>query len=173
MTRSRVPSLYGVFQFCCRLLLIVVEVCALASLITLSRYGDSFPIGYVAVIFGILFSMVELVTLANATHQIPRLRTAFLALFDLLLCVLGMVSFFYVMIRRGWRPQQGRAYSRDDPYRDDKATWAPWYTWLQLAAAILHFLYMLMHCVSACREGRRDPEARRRRRGPVARWPGA
>ncbi|CRK12556.1 hypothetical protein BN1708_010555 [Verticillium longisporum] len=148
MARSRVPSLYGVFQFCCRLLLIVVEVCALASLITLSRYGDSFPIGYVAVIFGILFSMVELVTLANATHQIPRLRTAFLALFDLLLCVLGMVSFFY-------------------------ATWAPWYTWLQLAAAILHFLYMLMHCVSACREGRRDPEARRRRRGPVARWPGA
>jgi hypothetical protein len=49
MARSRIPHLYGIFQFCCRLILVVVEVCALAALIILTMYNDSFSAGYVAV----------------------------------------------------------------------------------------------------------------------------
>jgi len=109
--------------------------------------------------------MSEMITLANATHQIPRLRPGFLVLIDLVLCVLGMVSFFYIMIQRGWRPQEGRRWPRVDPYRDEKAVWAPWYIWLQLTAAILHFMYMIMHCIDTCRfSSRSRSQARRRRR---------
>lgn len=49
MPRPRIPALYGILQFCLRLTLVVFEVCALAALITLSRYGFDFPIGYVTV----------------------------------------------------------------------------------------------------------------------------
>ncbi|ROT42228.1 hypothetical protein SODALDRAFT_318957 [Sodiomyces alkalinus F11] len=164
MARPRLPLLYGVFQFCCRLVLVVIEVCALASLITLSRYGESLPIGYVAVLFGILFSMAEMVTLANSTHQIPRFRTGILVILDLVLCALGMVSFFYFMISCRWRPEQGAGWPRHDPYRDEKTVWAPWYAWLQLAAALLHFVYMMMHCVDACRQSSRDRRRHERRR---------
>lgn len=116
------------------------------------------------VICGILFSMTEMVTLANSTHQIPRLRTGFLVIIDLVLCALGMVSFFYFMISSRWRPEQGAAWSLHDPHRDEKAIWAPWYAWLQLAAALLHFLYMIMHCIDACRQSSRDRRRRRERR---------
>lgn len=59
MTRPRIPALYGILQFCLRLTLVVFEVCALAALITLSRYGFHFPLGYVTVSFTciILFTM--------------------------------------------------------------------------------------------------------------------
>ncbi|KAH6685914.1 hypothetical protein F5X68DRAFT_17556 [Plectosphaerella plurivora] len=168
MARSRIPHLYGIFQFCCRLILVVVEVCALAALIILTMYNDSFPAGYVAAILGILFSMCEMITLANATHQIPRMRPGFLVICDLLLCVLGMVSFFYIMIKRGWRPQEGKRWSPNDPFRDDKAVWAPWYIWLQLTAAILHFLYMIMHCFDTCRFQSSAQRNRRRQRRRAA-----
>jgi hypothetical protein len=49
MARSRVPAPYGVFQFCCRLLVFVVEICALAALVTLSKYKENYPLGYVTV----------------------------------------------------------------------------------------------------------------------------
>lgn len=49
MTRPRIPALYGILQFCLRLTLVVFEVCALAALITLSRYGFHFPLGYITV----------------------------------------------------------------------------------------------------------------------------
>ena len=49
MARPRIPHLYGIFQFCCRLLIVVFEVCALAALIILTMYNDSFAVGYVAV----------------------------------------------------------------------------------------------------------------------------
>ncbi|TDZ46185.1 hypothetical protein CTRI78_v008958 [Colletotrichum trifolii] len=167
MARPRIPALYGILQFCLRLILVVFEVCALAALIYLSRYGFDFPIGYVTSVGGILFSMTEMVTLANATHQIPRLRTGALVVCDFVLFVLGLVAFFYFIILNGWRDagtqREFRAF-RDDPLRVEKATWAPWYMWLQLIAAVLHFLYMVMHCVDACKEAPEQEYRRQQRR---------
>ncbi|KAL2878962.1 hypothetical protein SGCOL_005661 [Colletotrichum sp. CLE4] len=165
MTRPRIPALYGILQFCLRLTLVVFEVCALAALITLSRYGFHFPLGYVTSISGIIFSMTEMVTLANSTHQIPRMRTGAIVVADFVLFVLGLVAFFYFIILNGWRtgsPNREYRAWREDPLRREKETWAPWYMWLQLIAAVLHFLYMAMHCVDACKEG--GPEQQRRRR---------
>ncbi|KAH0443936.1 hypothetical protein CcaCcLH18_00762 [Colletotrichum camelliae] len=164
MARPRIPHLYGILQFCLRLTLVVFEVCALAALIMLSRYGFDFPVGYVASVSGIVYSMAEMVTLANSTGQIPRLRTGALVVGDFVLFVLGLVAFFYFIILNGWRtgsPHREYKAWRDDPLRVEKATWAPWYMWLQLIAAILHFLYMVMHCVDACKEG--SPQQQRRR----------
>ncbi|OLN95834.1 hypothetical protein CCHL11_02682 [Colletotrichum chlorophyti] len=167
MARPRIPALYGILQFCLRLTLVVFEVCALAALITLSRYGFDFPIGYVTSVAGIVYSMTEMVTLANSTGQIPRMRTGALVVADFILFVLGLVSFFYFIILNGWRngsPQREYRAWRDDPLRVEKATWAPWYMWLQLISAILHFLYMMMHCVDACKESGPDEQRRRRQR---------
>ncbi|GKT45319.1 uncharacterized protein ColSpa_05500 [Colletotrichum spaethianum] len=185
MARPRIPALYGILQFCLRLTLVVFEVCALASLIMLSKYGFHFPLGYVTVgllhvwlhtlppyanfphqsASGIIFSMTEMVTLANSTGQIPRMRTGAIVVADFVLFVLGLVAFFYFIILNGWStgsPNREYRAWRDDPLRAEKATWAPWYMWLQLIAAILHFLYMIMHCVDACKEA--GPEQQRRRR---------
>ncbi|KAJ0361628.1 hypothetical protein COL154_006740 [Colletotrichum chrysophilum] len=159
MARPRIPHLYGILQFCLRLTLVVFEVCALAALIMLSRYG---PLQQS--VSGIVYSMAEMVTLANSTGQIPRLRTDALVVGDFILFVLGLVAFFYFIILNGWRtgsPHREYKAWRDDPLRVEKATWAPWYMWLQLIAAILHFLYMVMHCVDACKEG--SPQQQRRR----------
>ncbi|KAF6817098.1 hypothetical protein CPLU01_13664 [Colletotrichum plurivorum] len=164
MARPRIPALYGILQFCLRLTLVVFEVCAVAALITLSRYGFDFPLGYVASVTGVVYSMMEMVTLANSTGQIPRMRTGALVVGDFVLFVLGLVAFFYFIILNGWRngsPHREFRAWRDDPLRVEKATWAPWYMWLQLIAAVLHFLYMVMHCVDACKEG--TPEQQRRR----------
>ncbi|KAI8301747.1 hypothetical protein K4K59_000866 [Colletotrichum sp. SAR11_240] len=126
MARPRIPHLYGILQFCLRLTLVVFES-----------------------VSGIVYSMAEMVTLANSTGQIPRLRTGALVVGDFILFVLGLVAFFYFIILNGWRtgsPHREYKAWRDDPLRVEKATWAPWYMWLQLIAAILHFLYMVMHC---------------------------
>jgi hypothetical protein len=49
MARPRMPVAYGVFQFCMRMIVFVVEICALAALVTLSKYSEHYPLGYVAV----------------------------------------------------------------------------------------------------------------------------
>ncbi|KAJ3943032.1 uncharacterized protein N0V96_007265 [Colletotrichum fioriniae] len=155
MTRPRIPALYGILQFCLRLTLVVFEVCVLAALITLSRYGFHFPLGYVTV----SFTCIILFTIS------PRMRTGAIVVGDFVLFVLGLVAFFYFIILNGWRtgsPDREYRAWREDPLRVEKETWAPWYMWLQLIAAVLHFLYMAMHCVDACKEG--GPEQQRRRR---------
>ncbi|KAL0930452.1 uncharacterized protein CTRU02_214527 [Colletotrichum truncatum] len=167
MARPRIPALYGILQFCLRLTLVVFEVCALAALITLSRYDFHYPIGYVASALGIIYSMTEMVTLANSTGQIPRMRTGALVVADFILFVLGLFSFFYFIILNGWRtgsPNREYRAWRNDPLRVEKATWAPWYMWLQLIAAVLHFLYMLMHCVDACKQAPQQARRRQMRR---------
>ncbi|KAK6221846.1 hypothetical protein QIS74_04718 [Colletotrichum tabaci] len=167
MARPRIPAFYGILQFCLRLALVVFEVCALAALIILSRYGFHFPLGYVTSISGIIFSMAEMVTLANTTGQIPRMRTGAIVVADFVLFVLGLVAFFYFIILNGWRngsPNREYRAWRDDPLRVEKNTWAPWYMWLQLIAAVMHFLYMIMHCIDACKEGGPEGQRRRQRR---------
>ena len=49
MARSRIPAYYGALQFCLRLVVFVVEICAVAALVTLTKYSENWPIGYVAV----------------------------------------------------------------------------------------------------------------------------
>ncbi|KAK1972455.1 hypothetical protein LY78DRAFT_354535 [Colletotrichum sublineola] len=165
MARPRIPALYGILQFCLRLILVVFEVCALAALVMLSKYDFNFPLGYLTSVSGIILCMAEMVSLANSTGQIPRMRTGAIVVADFILFVLGLVAFFYFIILNGWRtggPNQEYRAWRDDPLRAEKATWAPWYMWLQLIAAVMHFLYMIMHCVDACKEN--TPEQQRRRR---------
>ncbi|KAK1580112.1 uncharacterized protein LY79DRAFT_582022 [Colletotrichum navitas] len=167
MARPRIPALYGILQFCLRLTLVVFEVCALAALVMLSKLGFHFPLGYLTSVSGIIFCMAEMVSLANSTGQIPRMRTGAIVVADFVLFVLGLVAFFYFVILNGWRsgsPNHEYRAWRNDPLRIEKTTWAPWYMWLQLIAAVMHFLYMIMHCVDACRENTPDQQRHRRQR---------
>jgi hypothetical protein len=102
---------------------------------------------------GLVYETIEMVTLANQTHQIKRMSPTWLMMCDFVLAVLGLVAFLLCeVVRGGWmteNPGQTHWGQMADARWPTKAQWAPWYTWLQLAASILHFSCMIMHCVDS------------------------
>ncbi len=102
--------------------------------------------------------MLEMLALANPAHHIKRVPSCGLVVGDFIVFAVGVVSFFMFVFRdrdsqgghQPSTPEDVWAYEHD-PYRAEKDMWSPWYVWLQLTAAVLHFLYMIMHCIDACR----------------------
>jgi hypothetical protein len=97
-----------------------------------------------------------MLALANPAHYIRRIPTCGLVIGDFVVFAVGVVSFFMFIFKETWRRQHASGMSYPlipdhDPYRGEKDMWGPWYVWLQLTAAIMHFLYMIMHCIDACR----------------------
>jgi hypothetical protein len=96
-------------------------------------------------IFGILFEMAELIALSNTSYTIKRGPAAWLVAGDGFLLCLGVASLLYGAFRYlDWDPG---VLDGQPPI----SIWGPWYMGFQLAASVLHFAGMMIHCLEFCR----------------------
>lgn len=156
MPRPRLPHPYAWTQLSLRGLSTGFELVALVMLIGLSAaHHHNFPVSYVAVFWGLGLDFSEIAALARPRFR--RIPASWMFPAELISLALFSAGFCSIIISYYNKPQDiftGAIWPSQVQIKHSVEQWRMGAFALQVAAATLSLVYMMMSCVSWCTYGK-------------------